>query len=134
VMLLEAIPQQEFQKCFQQWQHHWAKCIVTQGSTSKYTGMIAMKSFRKLHSHTSHNECYPSKCHVVIFNFFSLKSYLWCFLFTPSMFVCEICCICEWQLCFSCHFLFILTVTFVSKTFLFKVIILCAELLMGICS
>jgi len=28
---LKAIPQQEFQKCFQQWQHRWAKCIATQG-------------------------------------------------------------------------------------------------------
>jgi len=31
VMILKAISQQEFQKCFQQWQHHWAKCVVTQG-------------------------------------------------------------------------------------------------------
>jgi hypothetical protein len=29
---LKAVPQQEFQKCFQQWQHCWAK-----GSTSKVT-------------------------------------------------------------------------------------------------
>jgi hypothetical protein len=27
---LKAIPQQEFQKCFQQWQHHWAKWIAAQ--------------------------------------------------------------------------------------------------------
>jgi histone-lysine N-methyltransferase SETMAR len=27
---LKAIPQQEFQNCFQQWQHRWAKCIVVQ--------------------------------------------------------------------------------------------------------
>jgi len=24
---LKAVPQQEFQKCFWQWQHRWAKCI-----------------------------------------------------------------------------------------------------------
>jgi hypothetical protein len=28
---LKAILQQEFQKCFQQWQHHWAKCIAAHG-------------------------------------------------------------------------------------------------------
>jgi hypothetical protein len=28
---LKAIPQQEFQKYFQQWQHRWAKCIAAQG-------------------------------------------------------------------------------------------------------
>jgi hypothetical protein len=30
-MALKAIPQQEFRKCFQQWQHRWAKCIAAQG-------------------------------------------------------------------------------------------------------
>jgi hypothetical protein len=30
MMALKAILQQEFQKCFQQWQHHWAKCIAAQ--------------------------------------------------------------------------------------------------------
>jgi hypothetical protein len=28
---LEAIPQQEFQKCLQWCQHRWAKCIAAQG-------------------------------------------------------------------------------------------------------
>jgi hypothetical protein len=28
---LIALPQQEFQKCSQQWQHHWAKCMAVQG-------------------------------------------------------------------------------------------------------
>jgi hypothetical protein len=28
-MALKAIPQQVFQKCFQQWQQHWAKFIAT---------------------------------------------------------------------------------------------------------
>jgi hypothetical protein len=28
---LKAIPQHEFQKYFQQWQRHWAKCIAAQG-------------------------------------------------------------------------------------------------------
>jgi len=28
---LKVIPQQEFQKCFQQWQHRWSKCIAAQG-------------------------------------------------------------------------------------------------------
>jgi hypothetical protein len=27
---LKAIPQQEFQKYFQQWQHCWAKCIAAE--------------------------------------------------------------------------------------------------------
>jgi hypothetical protein len=30
-MALKAVPQQEFQKYFQQWQHRWAKCIAAQG-------------------------------------------------------------------------------------------------------
>jgi hypothetical protein len=28
---LKDVPQQEFQKCFQQWQHRWAKCTAAQG-------------------------------------------------------------------------------------------------------
>jgi len=48
---LKATPQQEFQKCFQQWQHHWA----LQSLTLKYTCMLAIKSFQELHSHTSYN-------------------------------------------------------------------------------
>jgi len=28
---LKAIPQEEFQKCFQLWQHRWAKCIAAEG-------------------------------------------------------------------------------------------------------
>jgi hypothetical protein len=31
VTVLEAVLQQGFQKCFQQWQHRWAKCIAAQG-------------------------------------------------------------------------------------------------------
>jgi hypothetical protein len=34
---LKAIPQQEFQKCFQPWQHRWGKCIAAQGESSKVT-------------------------------------------------------------------------------------------------
>jgi hypothetical protein len=30
-MALKAVPQQEFQNCFQQWQHCLAKCTATQG-------------------------------------------------------------------------------------------------------
>jgi hypothetical protein len=30
LMALKAITQQEFQKCLQQWQHCWAKCIAAQ--------------------------------------------------------------------------------------------------------
>jgi hypothetical protein len=52
-MALKVIPQQEFQKCFQQWQHHSDKCIAAQGEyfkdnpsvSCKYTGMLAIKSF-----------------------------------------------------------------------------------------
>jgi hypothetical protein len=32
---LKAFPQQEFQECFQQWQHRWAECIVAQGEYFK---------------------------------------------------------------------------------------------------
>jgi hypothetical protein len=28
---MKAVPQHEFQRCFQQWQPHWAKCIAAQG-------------------------------------------------------------------------------------------------------
>jgi hypothetical protein len=28
---LKAIPQQEFQKRFQHWQHRWAECMAAQG-------------------------------------------------------------------------------------------------------
>jgi hypothetical protein len=28
---LQAFPQGQFQKYFQQWQHRWAKCIVAKG-------------------------------------------------------------------------------------------------------
>jgi hypothetical protein len=56
---LKAIPQQEFQKCFQQWQHCWAKCIAAQGVylktpsvSCKYTGTLATRSFQD-HNHTS---------------------------------------------------------------------------------
>jgi len=28
---LKAVPQQEFQKCLQQWQHFWAKCLAAEG-------------------------------------------------------------------------------------------------------
>jgi len=34
---MKAIPQQEFQKCYQQWQHCWVKCIAAQGNISKVT-------------------------------------------------------------------------------------------------
>jgi len=32
---LKAVPQWEFQKCLQQWQHHWTKCIAAQGEYFK---------------------------------------------------------------------------------------------------
>jgi hypothetical protein len=35
MMALKAIPHQKSQKCFQQWQHHWAKCIAAQGEYVK---------------------------------------------------------------------------------------------------
>jgi hypothetical protein len=35
--VLEDIPQQEFQKYFQQWQHRRAKCIAAQGEYFKVT-------------------------------------------------------------------------------------------------
>jgi hypothetical protein len=31
MMALKDIPQQEFQKRFQQWQHRWDKCTAAQG-------------------------------------------------------------------------------------------------------
>jgi len=30
IKALKVIPQWEFQKCFQQWQHHWAKSIAAE--------------------------------------------------------------------------------------------------------
>jgi hypothetical protein len=30
-MALKAIQKHGFQKCFQQWQHRWAKCMAAQG-------------------------------------------------------------------------------------------------------
>jgi len=35
MMALKPLPQQEFQKCFEQWQHHWAKYIASQGENFK---------------------------------------------------------------------------------------------------
>jgi len=31
---LKAIPQECFQKCFEQWQHRWAKCVAAKGSVT----------------------------------------------------------------------------------------------------
>jgi len=31
MMALKAIPEEEFQKCIQQWQHHWARGTGAQG-------------------------------------------------------------------------------------------------------
>jgi hypothetical protein len=57
---LKAIPQQEFPKCFQQWQHRWAKCTAAQGSILKMTPLVscilAIKSFQELHCHTMSKE------------------------------------------------------------------------------
>jgi hypothetical protein len=33
--VLKAVPQQELQKCFQQLQHCWAKCIAAEGAYFK---------------------------------------------------------------------------------------------------
>jgi hypothetical protein len=30
-LALKTIPQQEFEKCSQQWQHPWAKCLADEG-------------------------------------------------------------------------------------------------------
>jgi hypothetical protein len=43
---LEAISQQKFEKYYQQWQHHWAKCITAQGSTLKATPLGKLKVYR----------------------------------------------------------------------------------------
>jgi hypothetical protein len=29
--VLHAIPESQFQRCFQQWQKHWARCINSEG-------------------------------------------------------------------------------------------------------
>jgi hypothetical protein len=55
---LKAVPQQKFQKYFQQWQHRWAKWGSTSQVTPlskmcKYSGMLEINLFRELHSHTS---------------------------------------------------------------------------------
>jgi hypothetical protein len=49
-MALKDIPQWEFQKCFQQWQHRWAKSIGAEveyfeGNPSQEAGMLGIKSF-----------------------------------------------------------------------------------------
>jgi len=31
MLALKALPQQEFQKCYEKWQHHWAKFTSAQG-------------------------------------------------------------------------------------------------------
>jgi hypothetical protein len=53
----KVLPQKEFQKCFKQWQHRWAKDIAAQEEYFEGvpSGMrLAIKSFRELHSHTSY--------------------------------------------------------------------------------
>jgi len=32
---LKDIPEQKFKKCFQQWEHIWAKCMAAQGECFK---------------------------------------------------------------------------------------------------
>jgi hypothetical protein len=65
-MALKGIPLQEFQKCFSQ-QHRWVKYIAARGEYLKgdpsqlsinYRGMLAVKSFRELHSHTLYVHVY----------------------------------------------------------------------------
>ena len=34
---LEAIPQNHFQNCFEEWTRHWHECIASQGGTLKVT-------------------------------------------------------------------------------------------------
>jgi len=60
---LKAIPRQEFQKCSQQWQHHWTKCVAAEGAyfkgnplsvSCKYTDMCEIKWFWEVYSHTSY--------------------------------------------------------------------------------
>jgi hypothetical protein len=29
---LRSLPEEAFQKCFQQWKEHWAKCVESQGA------------------------------------------------------------------------------------------------------
>jgi hypothetical protein len=59
---MKAIPQEEFQKCLQQWRHHWTKNTVAQeecfeGDPSQWavSKQVCLKSFRELHSHTTYN-------------------------------------------------------------------------------
>jgi hypothetical protein len=37
MMALKAVPQQQFQKCFQLWQHHWVKFLAAQGEYFEFT-------------------------------------------------------------------------------------------------
>jgi len=46
VTTLKAIQQQEFQKMFQHWQHHWAKCIAAQGEHLKVTPLSRLYVYR----------------------------------------------------------------------------------------
>jgi hypothetical protein len=66
---LKAIPQQEFQKCFQQWQHHWAKCTAAQEEyfkgdplsvSCKYKGMCANHSGDFMATYLGHTELFLS--------------------------------------------------------------------------
>jgi len=53
---LKTFSQQESQKCFEQWQHRWGKCIATEGGVLQRRLLVSCKyaaSFRELHSHTS---------------------------------------------------------------------------------
>jgi hypothetical protein len=71
-MALKAIPQQEFQKRSQQWQHHQASCIAAQGKyfegTMKFSRAISRLTARenfiilsRREGNKSHSEGHPSQ-------------------------------------------------------------------------
>jgi len=37
---LKAIPQNQFQNCFEGWTRHWHRCIASKGSTLKATTVV----------------------------------------------------------------------------------------------
>jgi hypothetical protein len=105
---LKAIPQQEFQKCFQQWSwvHSCCRGVLRRWPLSvncKLTGVLAINSFRELHSFNSYlaTRCLPSEnlnlclCFVKEIN----KPH---FATTLDCFICHLFTVCltEWNIAF----------------------------------
>jgi hypothetical protein len=51
-MALKANPQQEFQKCFQQWQHRWTNFIATEGEYFRGASLSKLKVYGHAYNKT----------------------------------------------------------------------------------